>query len=219
VDLVNWNNSVDQAVGILARINPYGLGTTRGYVFSLQVQDTDISISRLDAEVPTDLAGSSLPFTPNPAKDYRLVFIGKGPNLTGKIYELPNLDTPVITTTGTDGTYASGIAGLVVADLTSTSSTAGAPCDATFDNYSAAAAESPKLSIAPYVAGTLRLSWPGDATGFVLEYSYELPATTWTQVSSNDIIQPMQQPFPSDDKFSFLADGFDTTYYRLRYAP
>jgi len=64
VDVVNWNNSIDQAVGILARITTPALGMTDGYAFTIQVMDTDISISRLTDEAPTDLADSSKNFVP-----------------------------------------------------------------------------------------------------------------------------------------------------------
>ena len=94
----------------------------------------------------------------------------------------------------------------------------GVGADATFDNYRALSVEPPRLSIS-YDVGQqgFRISWPGEATGFTLEYSTTLPATTWQQAPSDQIIGPFEQPFPNDPDFKYF--DFDTTgnkYFRLR---
>jgi len=222
VDLLDWNNTIDHAVGLLARITTPGLGTTDGYAFTIQVQDTDISISRLTDEAPTDLPGSSRNFIPDPSKDYRMVFIGRGSHLIGRVYELPNLDTPVITTEGDDSMYPSGINGLVIADLTSINNPVGVGTDATFDNFRALSVEPPRLSAAysPELQ-SLRIAWPGAATGFILEYTTTLPATSlpgWTQVPPDQVIGPFEDPFPTDPDFKFFDYDAQSgnKYYRLR---
>ena len=217
VDLLDWNNSIDQAVGILARIKEPGLVTTDGYAFTIQVTDTDISISRLTDEAPTDLAGSSKNFIPDPSKDYRMVFIGRGSHFIGRIYELPDVVTPVITTEGDDATYPSGVNGLVIADLTSVQSPTGVGCNATFDNYRALAVEPPRLSIV-YDRGLQynRISWPGTSTGFALQYATSLPATSWTTVPADQIFNPFEEPFPQDPDFKYF--DYETTgnrFFRL----
>jgi hypothetical protein len=218
VDLLDWNNSIDQAVGILARITTPGLQSTKGYAFTIQVTDTDISISRLDGEAPTDLNGSSKNFIPDPSKDYRMVFIGRGSHFIGRIYELPNVETPVITTEGDDVVYASGINGLVIADLTSVNNPVGVGADATFDNYRALAVEPPRLSIVyDRALQFVRVSWPGTATGFALEYSTSFPATSWTTIPAGQIFNPFEEPFPSDPDFQYF--DYETTgnrFYRLK---
>lgn len=218
VDLVDWNNTIDQAVGILARITNPALGMTDGYAFTIQVTDTDISISRLDGEAPTDLIGSSKNFVPDPSKDYRMVFIGRGTHFIGRIYELPNVETPVITTEGDDPMYPSGINGLVIADLTDVRSAVGVGADATFDNYRALPVEPPRLSILnDRGLQYIRISWPGASTGFTLEYSTTLPATSWTTVPADQIVNPFEEPFPTDPDFKYF--DFETTgnrFYRLR---
>src|SRR6185503_3825494 len=56
VDVVDWDNSVRQAFGILARVNTPGLGQTTGYAFTYErgsgVTETsgDLDISRIDGE-------------------------------------------------------------------------------------------------------------------------------------------------------------------------
>ena len=74
----------------------------------------------------------------DPAKDYRLVFMGNGTDLEGRLYELPNLTTPIavakgstagdaiILTNGQCGLLAFGAATVFGADVT-------------FDNYYASA--------------------------------------------------------------------------------
>ena len=145
-------------------------------------------------------------------------FIGRGGNFTGKIYELPNLDTPVISTAGTDGApHASGTCGLVVADLTSTSSATGVGCDGTFDNYYAAVVKPPKLSISTYSSGTLRLSWPAESSGFILEYTPTLPTTDWIPISPDQILQPNDPPFAGDNTFNYFEFNVgDNYFFRLR---
>ena len=148
-----------------------------------------------------------------------MVFIGRGTHFIGRIYELPNLDTPVITTTGDDATYPSGVNGLVIADLTSVNNPAGVGCNATFDNYHAQAIEPPRLSIVHDVGlQSYRISWPGDSSpGFILEYSSKLPTEEWTEIPDGQIIHPFEDPFPADPDykyFDFKTEG--NRHYRLR---
>jgi hypothetical protein len=128
VDMVDWDNTLDQAFGILARVSTPGLGTTDGYAFSYSV-DGSIDISLVNNEAPTGLGDANVML--DPAQDYRLVFEGNGPELVGRVFDLRDLITPVATATGNDATYASGIAGVFIFD----NSGGGQPADATFDNY------------------------------------------------------------------------------------
>jgi hypothetical protein len=135
VDLVNWNDALDQAFGLLARVTTPGLGTTNGYAFTYATQGPSIDISRITAEAPAGVAAMN--FQLDPAQDYRLVFEGNGTTLTGSVYALSDLSTPLATISGDDATYASGISGLVIFDNTGSTSP-GVGADATFDNYVAA---------------------------------------------------------------------------------
>jgi hypothetical protein len=124
----------------------------------------------------------------------------------------------VITTAGDDSMYPSGINGLVIADLTSINNPVGVGADATFDNYRALSVEPPRLSAAyaPELQ-SLRVSWPGESTGFILEYSTTLPATTWTAVPAGGSASDRsgfqvfrlrradgEQVLPSDQAVSFV---------------
>jgi hypothetical protein len=135
VDVVDWNNSLNQAFGILARTANLGLGTTRGYAFTFATNGT-IDITRVTNEATTNIA--TAPITLNPTHDYRLVFTGDDAGLlVGNVYDLADLTASLATAFVTDTTYASGFNGVFVFDNTSAPNTN--PADATFDNYFAGA--------------------------------------------------------------------------------
>ena len=134
-DVVNWNNTLNQAFGALARVNQLGLGTTDGYSFTYATGGS-IDISRILNEGPTGLG--SAPITLNPANDYRFVFTGTGTNLSGQVFDLANLSTPLATLNASDATYASGVSGFVVFDNTAAGT---GSANATFDNYIGAVPE------------------------------------------------------------------------------
>lgn len=132
VDVVDWDDTLDQAFGILARLENIGLGQTTGYVFTYQELDHDVSITKITGEQPADLPGSSKSITLDKANDYRFVFMGVGEHFEGRIYQLPDTTTPIIVVNGTDSSYSSGQCGLLVFD---NSSGGAATADATFDNF------------------------------------------------------------------------------------
>lgn len=131
IDLVDWNNALDQAVGPMARISNLGLGTTDGYGFLYYVENDIVGINRFDNEQATLLSFTAL--TLNPANDYRFIFTGADSLLTGQVFALSDLSTPLATVSTLDGSYASGNPGILAAAVVGTASTA----DATFDNFAA----------------------------------------------------------------------------------
>jgi hypothetical protein len=135
VDVVNWDNALNQAFGILARTANLGLGTTRGYAFTYATNGS-IDITRVTNEATTNLATASI--TLNPTHDYRLVFTGDDTGLlVGNVYDLAAPATSIATAFITDTTYTSGFNGIFVFD--NTAAPASNPADATFDNYFAGA--------------------------------------------------------------------------------
>src|SRR5687767_2235651 len=98
VDIVNWDTNVNQAFGILARVTQIGLGSSDGYAMTWDAQGRDLDISVFTDEAPVaaqnqssggDVADMML------GRTYRMVFAGKGSQLLGEIYELPNLNIPM----------------------------------------------------------------------------------------------------------------------------
>src|SRR5437870_5732111 len=63
VDVVDWDDTLDQAFGILARLENVGLGTTIGYVFTYQELAHKVSISVITNEAATDLPATSTSVT------------------------------------------------------------------------------------------------------------------------------------------------------------
>jgi hypothetical protein len=195
VDIVNWDDTLPHAAGILARVQTPGLGTTTGYAFTWDrgnpASETagDVDISKITGEAPSGVVISGADqIHLEPGKSYRFVFIGRDTELQGRVYELPDTDTPKVTIVGNDATYTTGVGGLVIYD---NSTGATNICDITFDSFFAAIAEPPRrprLQLKEIGGGFYELSWPKDASDFVLQSSPVLPATEMDWVDELDII-------------------------------
>jgi hypothetical protein len=212
VDVIDFDDTVRQAFGIAARVSTPGLQSTDGYLFSWEpgggtlpgTNNGDLDISRLVDEAPVgqiETAASGLHL--ERGKSYRFVFMGKGFDFEGQVYELPNLSTPLIRLPAhdPDGLYPSGRVGLITADQGSGALNQG---DATFDNFLATTAE-PRLT--PELSGNvLRLTWP--QIPFRLQSSPSLSAPVWTDVTTG-ISQVGDQ-----NAYSTTVTGAEQ-YYRL----
>ncbi len=213
VDVAGWDPSIHQILGVLARVTNPGPGSTSGYLFSHDSGDPtsatagDMDIVRLDGEVPTvlqNLTGNdAIHFETN--KQYRIVFIGMGTNLIGKVYELPNTSSPVVDLSAGDDGFTSGAVGLMVAN-NATSSGYDGPADATFDNFLVTTAE-PLLSI-EFSEGIVAVSWPD--IPFVLQQTSSLSAPVWVPVT----IGIAQEKNRNVYRTSATAASY---YYRLVY--
>ncbi len=217
VDIVNWDDTLPQSAGLLARINTPGLQATTGYAFTWDRGNPtnpaagDVDISRITGEAPSGVSvtgSDTIHF--QPGKMYRMVFIGRGATLEGRVYELPDTTTPKITVVGTDATYPSGQNGMVVFDNSGGRSFT----DTTFDNYFATDVEPPRIKMTSQGFGTWELSWPREASAYVLQSSTVLPgsAQDWTEVTG---IQT------ADDRYWVFVDsdpslgGLPKQFYRL----
>ena len=135
VDIIAWNNTIDQAFGpfwfIQTSPSP-GPGTTDGYVMTWEATGNQLRISRTTSEQPTTIAS-----TPNvvldPSQRYRLLISSHdGSTFLGQVFSTTNLINPLAAIIGMDSTYQGGWMGLLGYDGTSPS-VAGA--DVTYDNY------------------------------------------------------------------------------------
>jgi hypothetical protein len=146
-DIVNWDNNTAQAVAVAARVSDIGPGTTDGYGFGLANGGTVlpgvayVRILRLENESTKDVYGSGpggdceMPIADLvPGKSYRMVFMGRGTELEGRFYELPNLTTPLAVIKGNTAGDAiqltSGNSGVLAFGAA-----LGQGADVTFDNY------------------------------------------------------------------------------------
>ncbi len=203
VDLVDWNPAEDTSLGILARVSQAGLGTTDGYAFTYQGKDLDVQLSRVDNEAPVNLSGA-LDLTLTPGGSYRMVFFGVGNYLEGRIYDLANLMTPLVTAVAFDDTYPAGSCGLLVFADENTRAAAG------FDNYCAhdGGIPAPLLTIG---GGELRLAWDAlSSLGYNAEWSVDLGQ--WFPLS----VQGVENGDYFYREDFFPGAGSPLSFYRLR---
>jgi hypothetical protein len=206
VDLVNWDDTLPQAVGILARVQSPGLGTTTGYAFTWSRGDPasptagGVDISVITAEAPDGVVlNGENNIHLEPGKSYRFVFIGRDAQLEGRVYELPDTTTPLLDVSGYDATYPSGVGGLVIYD---NSTGATNICDVTFDNFFATSVEPPRLRMTDAMFGFYEVSWPREASEFVLQSSTVLPVTDAEWMDELDVIV-------ADDRYYTIVDTAD----------
>ena len=206
MDVVAWNNALHQVFGPLARVTNPGPGSTLGYAFTYQPGAHSISIAKITNEDGNDLSGTSKPLTLDPAKTYRLAFIGKGASLEGRVYELPDTRHPIATTSATDSSYTGGINGILVYH-DPPPGTEGA--DATFDNYLESDVEPPVLTMELLPFDEYQISWPADATGFLLQTSTVVPSTNWTTIPAGAYI-------PQGNQLTYTTTHLpENTFFRL----
>lgn len=131
MDVVDWNNSTNQAIVLLARASgfdetagpgfPPGLGTTDGYVANYDnAQDGtgagdrrggQFQINRISDEGPRTIAAADITLVPG--RSYRMTFTGVSTRLTARIYDYYDLTRPLVTIEADDSEYASGASGIV----------------------------------------------------------------------------------------------------------
>ncbi|HEY5914106.1 MAG TPA: hypothetical protein VJA21_26255 [Verrucomicrobiae bacterium] len=173
MDLVNWNDSTNQALVLLARGTGFddaplgipGLGAVNGYVANYDnAQDGDTAGDRYGGELQINKVTSESPDTIAAAEvtlivghSYRMVFKGVGTILTAQLYDLEDLSTPIHTIMADDATspYLSGKSGIVTFSRDDTIHPN--RTDLTLDNYYSGPSD-PNVDIAPAirhpVAGT-----------------------------------------------------------------
>ena len=143
------------------------------------------------------------PYHLDPAKDYRMVFMGSDLHLEGRVYELPDLSKPVLITVcnfssaaGSVYEYTNGLAGIQVQNIYGANAVPEVgqytgPCAATVDNFSVSETYSaypgipgvPSLSVSS-PGGTNIVAWPGEVLGlWAMEQSPALGAgAVWADV-------------------------------------
>lgn len=209
-DIIDFDDTVRQAFGIGARITTPGLGTTGGYLFSWEPgsgplpgeTNGDLDISLLVDEAPVrqiETAPSGLHLTKG--KSYRFVFMGSGNTFEARVYELPNLTTPLIVLPAVDeeNTYPTGMVGLIAA----ANGDCAVGADVTFDNFVATTAE-PKIGIS-LSGSNATLTWPN--IPYVLQSSPSLSNPVWTTITAGIS--------SAGGQMSYTAPATDTAFYRL----
>ncbi len=145
-DLVDWNDDVDQAVGLIGRAGNVGLGQTTAYVCNYDPNQTGSNpggqfqinyVENEDAPPDSTMAAANLELIAD--HSYRMIFFGKGGTLTAALYDLLDLTRPVALIQTEEGDprgelYDSGFVGLFNFSRSGNLDDTGV-ADATFDNF------------------------------------------------------------------------------------
>ncbi|HUF62296.1 MAG TPA: LamG-like jellyroll fold domain-containing protein [Verrucomicrobiales bacterium] len=161
VDILDWDDSINQAFGILGRARNIGLGQTTGYVFNYDPNQTgsrpggQFQMNRVTGEAEDGtIAAADIKLISG--RSYRFVCTGEGNTLSAHVFDLEDLTSPLvsITTNGDDDervvSYPEGVFGLFNFYRGDATDPIGIP-DVTFDNFEAHA-ENPFPGLLPGVA-------------------------------------------------------------------
>lgn len=129
VDIFGWDANLTQSVGVFARADDLGLGTTTGYTYNYNVVSGFHQINMVLNEAASRIVNESR-FPLNPNGRYRMVFTATGNQFLGRLYSSTNSTLPIHSLFGTDGTHASGRSGVFVFAINVTHGV-----DTRFDNY------------------------------------------------------------------------------------
>ena len=189
VDVLDWNNDVNQAFGMLFRADNIGLGQTTGYVMNYDPQQASGARGQIQFNIVTGEADQGTIGAANislePGHSYRFVMTAEGDTFRGWVYDHLDLTAPVVSYFGVNDLYANGRIGVFnfYRGGDATDPDLGI-ADTTFDNFYAshAAPAAPGTAVwygfagEPYVA-TLspanRATYQSAADG--LEFSIALP--------------------------------------------
>lgn len=119
VDLLAWDDTTEFAAGVMGRISNPGAGSTCGYFLSYTTpapgqSEGLLQINPITAEAFTVAASANVRLYPT--NTYRLAFFGQGTDLEGRVYLLPDTNTPIFTVSANNAAWPSGYCGLVQAD-------------------------------------------------------------------------------------------------------
>jgi hypothetical protein len=106
VDVVDWDETLLQAFGIVAGVREVGLNRTDGYAFTYRVERQTVYITRFTDEIPSfpPIGGGVGSYMMMKGRTNRFVFKRVGSELRGEMYELPELTVPVLSAFASDTT-------------------------------------------------------------------------------------------------------------------
>ena len=211
VDLLDWDAGKTNALALCARIGTPGPTTTRGYLFGYITGENYFDLVRLQNEGTRAIAGVvRVPIVLTPGHGYRLTFTGKGEQFVGRVYDLADLDNPIVEMSGSDGNYADGVGGLAVFPLGASVLGVG---DATFDNFAATDRGRPRIAAKIGDFKERLISWPQfEGAGFTLQGTAALGAdANWIDITASEIF-----PDPAAETFFYEATSSPYRFFRLK---
>lgn len=123
------DDSIDQNVGLLARVQEVGLGMLDGYGVTYNRHDSAMFLTVITDEAGPNIAAIDVT-APPAGQGVRLIFQGAGSDLKVELFALNDLQVPLGTIEMADTTYASGPCGVF-----NVSDSEDVGTDSTFDNY------------------------------------------------------------------------------------
>lgn len=162
-DLLNWNNTNNQAFGFLFLASNIGPGQTDGYVLNYNVRGANLQINVVTGEAPGQnaIGETHLPMDPT-HHTYRWELSGYDGNFLGRIFQFPDTQNPIGSVMAIDSTSTQGVIGLFNFDR------ADPPylgTDTTFDNYHArvpspGSLQATPVSLTPLPGSSVPLAQP-----------------------------------------------------------
>lgn len=194
VDVIDWDNTVNQAFGFLFRAENIGLGQTTGYVLNYDPNQASgargqIQMNIVTGEVDAGTIGAA-DLSLQPGRDYRFVLMAEGTNFDGYVYDLSDLTRPIIHWVATDTLYSQGRIGLFNfyrgSGITNPET---AIADTTFDNFTVSTDVASYLEALPAtphsVPGTAHVLevQPGDRSSFVTDNTLNFTVGTRSDIA------------------------------------
>src|SRR2546425_243442 len=140
VDLVSWDNTLNQAFGLLFRANKVGSSTSTGYLLNYDPQQSaggrgQIQINAITNEALVEPTLATANLTLQPGRLYRLVLTAGGSDFSAQVSALNDLTFPLVSFKGNARVYLNAAVGLfnLYHEILITDPNAGG-ADSTFDN-------------------------------------------------------------------------------------
>lgn len=146
-DFLNWNNTNNQAIGLLFYANDVGPGTTYGYIMNYNVRGANLEFNVVLNEAANNAAIGAVHLPMDPSRHtYRWELTGYDGNLLGRVFQFPDTNNPISSVIATDSTTTSGVISLFNFDR---SDPPYVGTDMTVDNYHAFVPPAGSLAAVP----------------------------------------------------------------------
>lgn len=213
MDMVAWDPNLEQDFGIIARGQNVGLGTTSGYVLTLDVDEAAIYLSRLDNEAAATLAKVELIMDVGKTYRFRLSAIGNKISAGVSEADAPGEELVILEAEEEDG-YTEGVNGFFT-----NSGVADGSTDATFDRFIAfdpsGPAARPQIAAYTRFENSVMIDYgvPIQSGGaYVLESSTDLQE--WSILEHGSVPLGLTQ-----GSFTASDETVQTRFYRVSEAP
>ena len=135
MDVLDWDATVNESLGLLVWASEVSIGTTDGYVMNYNPNDGALELTAVQNETPgVTVATTPVAFHPSRGP-YRWMFHSDGIYMVGRVFLMGELENPIATVLAEDTGHPSGQIGMFVFDLNDAANYT--DVYATFDNFAA----------------------------------------------------------------------------------